>query len=202
MARARQTLAERRADELRSAIAEVAFALFVEDGNTSATVERIAHAAGVAPRTFYRHFEVKEDVVRPIFAKSSNVIVEALISTPDEVDLLDGLVKSFLTQMDGSAMTAESRTFLGLMLTTPAYRVRWFEIDPPLRAAVADLLGRRLDLAGESYIHHLAADLIVHAARDAFQHWVTSQELEPTEVLLRRSFALVLHGLRYSLTSE
>ena len=195
MTQLRRTLTERRADELRLAISEEAFRLFVTDGNTSATVERICQAVGVAPRTFYRHFEDKEDVVRPIFEKSSNLIVGALEATRQDVSLLDGLVDAFLSQMDSSAMTPELRMFLGLMLTTPAYRLRWLEVDAPLRGAVAELLNRHLDLSEDPYIHFLAADLIVHAARDAYQHWVTSQEGEPTEQLLRRSFSLVLAGL-------
>ncbi|ABH00041.1 probable transcriptional regulator, TetR family protein (plasmid) [Rhodococcus jostii RHA1] len=197
MTQSRRTLTERRADELRLAIAEVAFDMFVADGNTSATVERISQAVGIAPRTFYRHFEVKEDVVRPIFTKSSDVIVDALASTGEDVALLEGLVAAFLSQMDGTALTPEARTFLGLMLTTPAYKIRWLDVDPPLRQAVADLLDRRLGLSADPYIHLLAADLIVHAARDAFQHWVSSQEREPTEALLRRSFTLILKGLEH-----
>lgn len=122
---------------------------------------------------------MKEDVVRPIFAKSSSAIVSALDETGPEVSLLDGLVDAFLSEMDGSTMTTELRTFLGLMLTTPAYKMRWLEVDPPLRMAVVGLLARHLDLNSDPYLHLLAADLIVHAARDAYQHWVTSQERKP-----------------------
>ncbi|MCZ4548915.1 TetR/AcrR family transcriptional regulator [Gordonia rubripertincta] len=201
MTPSRQTLTERRADELRLTISEAAFSMFVADGDTSATVGQICRAVGVAPRTFYRHFEVKEDVVRPIFAKSSSVIVSALEETGPEVNLLDGLVDAFLSEMDGSTMTTELRTFLGLMLTTPAYKMRWLEVDPQLRMAVVGLLARHLDLNSDPYIHLLAADLIVHAARDAYQHWVTSHERETTEDLLHRSFGLVLAGLEHVVAS-
>ena len=63
----RPTLTERRADELRMTIALAARELFLADGSTSATVERICEKVGIAPRTFHRHFPVKEDVVMPLF---------------------------------------------------------------------------------------------------------------------------------------
>ena len=48
----RPTLTERRAEELRMTIALTARDIFLADGSTSATVERICDAVGVAPRTF------------------------------------------------------------------------------------------------------------------------------------------------------
>ena len=196
--RERASLTERRAETLRLDIARAALDLFLLDGNTSATVERIAEAAGVAPRTFYRHFAVKEDVVLPLFQRSSNRIAEALRETGDDEPLVDALVRSFRAQLDGERLSAHQRDFLGLMMTNPQYRMRWTEVDGSLRAAVAELLASRLHVSGDQFVHQLAAELLTHTGRRAFEEWLTVRRTESIDTLLRTGFQLVLTGLHSS----
>lgn len=71
-------------------------------------------------------------------------------------------------------MAPEYRAFLDLMLTFPAYKLPWLEVDSPLRAAVCDLLHKRLGNDDDPCIHCLAVDLIVHAALHPFELWESS----------------------------
>jgi AcrR family transcriptional regulator len=57
------TLMERRRQEATEEIAHVAQELFLRDGFDATSVEAIAAAAGCSPRTFYRYFGTKEDVM-------------------------------------------------------------------------------------------------------------------------------------------
>ncbi len=57
------TLRELRRERSRSEIASTALALFQEHGYEATTVEQIASAALVSPRTFYNYFPSKEDVL-------------------------------------------------------------------------------------------------------------------------------------------
>ena len=192
----RVTLVERRAEALRLDIARAALDLFVQDGDTGATVERIAEAAGVAPRTFYRHFAVKEDVVLPLFQRSSAKIADELRATPDDEPVTEALVRAFRSQLDGERqLSARQRDFLGLMMTNPQYRMRWTEVDGQLRSAVADLLASRLNVPGHLFAHQLAVDLVAHAGRRAFEEWLTVRRTESIDTLLRTGFQLVLTGL-------
>lgn len=197
---ARPTLTERRAEELRLAIARTAMEIFVADGDTSATVERIADAAGVAPRTFYRHFAVKEDVVLPLFRRSSRRIARALADADPTDDLLDVLVREFRAPLHDERLTRAERAFLGLMMTTPQYRMRWLEVDEELRDAVAALLAERFTAQDDPFLHTLAAHLVVHTAREVFEQWLTSDSSQGVDELLRRGFGLVLAGLESSAT--
>lgn len=192
----RQTLTERRAEELRLSVARAAMEIFVADGDTSATVERIAEAAGVAPRTFYRHFAVKEDVVLPLFRRSSNLIAAALAAAAPADDLLDVLVRAFRISLNDRRLSRAERAFLGLMMTTTPYRMRWLEVDEALRDAVTALLVARLEVQNDAFLPKLAAGLVVNTAREVFEQWLTSDSSEGVDVLLRRGFALVLEGLR------
>ena len=53
------------ADRTRQALAEAAIELFAAQGYGATTVEQIANRAAVSPRTFFRHFDSKEDVLLP-----------------------------------------------------------------------------------------------------------------------------------------
>jgi AcrR family transcriptional regulator len=56
------SLGERKLRVTRDALVEAALELFATQGYDQTTVEQIAAAAGVSPRTFFRHFPTKQDV--------------------------------------------------------------------------------------------------------------------------------------------
>src|SRR6478736_8687550 len=91
----RPTLTERRAEELRMTIALTARDIFLADGSTSATVERICDAVGIAPRTFHRHFPEKEDVVLPLFRQFGTLSLDVLTDADTERHAVDVLVEAF-----------------------------------------------------------------------------------------------------------
>lgn len=59
----RPTLRQRHRQQTKDEIETAAFALFQQHGYDATTVDQIAAAAAVSPRTFFRYFPSKEDVV-------------------------------------------------------------------------------------------------------------------------------------------
>src|SRR2546423_2543846 len=58
-----QSLRQKHVDRTRQAIIDAAFKLFLERGYAATTIDDIAFAADIAPRTFFRYFPTKESVL-------------------------------------------------------------------------------------------------------------------------------------------
>jgi AcrR family transcriptional regulator len=192
----RQTLTERRTEELRMTIARKAAEIFVADGDTSATVERIAEAAGIATRTFYRHFPVKEDVVRPLFRHSSQLVIEALREAPADGDLIDVLVAVWMSALEEDTIAPSERRFLAVMASSPQYRLRWMEVDDELCEAVAEFLAGHIGWGERPLERSLPAYLVVQATRHVFVQWIMTDSGQDIADLLREAFRMVLDGVR------
>src|ERR1017187_5184371 len=68
-------------------LAEAAAALFSERGYPGTTIDDIAAAVDVSPRTFFRYFPTKEDLVVAIGATSLDQFFEALKDRPPQESL-------------------------------------------------------------------------------------------------------------------
>ncbi|MGZ8745904.1 MAG: TetR family transcriptional regulator, partial [Mycobacterium sp.] len=77
-----EALSERRRRLLRDEVGRVAILLFVEHGFDNVTVDDIAVAAGTSPRTFFRYFPTKDEVVLDYERKLQERMLAALKSRP------------------------------------------------------------------------------------------------------------------------
>lgn len=77
-----QSLRKQHLDRTRQAIIDAAFELFLERGYAATTVDDIAFAADVAPRTFFRYFPTKESVVFHDSEAKIEVIRERVMQRP------------------------------------------------------------------------------------------------------------------------
>src|SRR6476660_5668072 len=80
-------LRERKRTRTRLMIQTEALRLFDEKGYAQATVEEIADAAAISPRTFFRYFPSKEDVV--IWDEYDPRALDLLTSRPDDEPLAE-----------------------------------------------------------------------------------------------------------------
>jgi AcrR family transcriptional regulator len=77
-------LRERKRAANRAATVDAAYALFVERGYDRVTVGDICEAADIAPRTFFRYFAGKEDVVAEPFHRLAEEILDGISAAPPE----------------------------------------------------------------------------------------------------------------------
>ena len=173
------TLRARKKAETWSAIHEAAAALAVQHGVEGTTVEAVAAAAGVSPRTFFNYFPAKEDAVLGMRAPSLDP--ELLDGFALEHDLL-GQVSRLLLAVSRSAYAGRD-----------AERRRRLLQDHPS-------LGRRrheLMLEAETLVRHTLAELL---ARDpAWSAGIGEHRVDEVARML-----VLLGGvpLRFAITAE
>ena len=167
-------LMDRRRQDARAEIVAIALDLFVRDGFEATTVEAIAAAAGCAPRTFYRYFGSKEDVM---FHYLPDVI--AGLGTLLDANLAAGIAEwtavcesliDFIGRFDASdARTATHR--MDLWLHEPALRARYLQYVAQAETVVVDALCRH---RGTSADEDDLAKLIAVAAVGAYRVTVSN----------------------------
>ncbi|HKJ23589.1 MAG TPA: TetR/AcrR family transcriptional regulator [Myxococcota bacterium] len=87
---------ERRGDRTRARLVEAGLAEFREHGFESASIARIAEAAGVSRPTFYFHFPKKEDLLRELIAGFEVEIAGRLARARTLPEVFDALIESIL----------------------------------------------------------------------------------------------------------
>jgi len=191
----RPTLTERRAEELRMTIALAARDIFLADGSTSATVERICDAVGIAPRTFHRHFPVKEDVVMPLLRQFGGLSVEILKQSPHTRDTVEILVDAFTTEVAKRGELEIDREFMTLMITDPQYRLRWLDWGQDLADPITDFLASRFDLGTDPFIRTLPAQLVIQTCRQAYVQWVKHGDFDSLGSALVAGMQMIVRAL-------
>ena len=109
-----QSLRDRQRAQIRADIRRAAFRLFIEHGYDAVTTEEIAAAAGVSPRTFFRHVPAKEELLLAPVRYGGTAIVSLLEERPaaESPDL--ALINAIITRTRsfGVADTEEWREAL------------------------------------------------------------------------------------------
>ncbi|WP_433438692.1 TetR/AcrR family transcriptional regulator [Nonomuraea sp. CA-141351] len=77
-------LRERKKEKTRLAILDAALDLFLEQGYESTTVEQIAGAVEISPRTFFRYFTSKDHLVLWFHDHGEEILLETLASRPED----------------------------------------------------------------------------------------------------------------------
>jgi AcrR family transcriptional regulator len=191
----KQSLSERRADQLRLDIAVAARDIFLAEGSTSATIERICEAAGIAARTFHRHFLVKEDVVMPLFRQFGRLSVQVLQQAPSTSDAVDTLVEAFSTEVPKRGQAETDRRFLALMITDPQYRLRWLDWGQGLSEPISEFLAARFELGADPVHRELPAQLVIQCCRHAYHHWADDGDFRRLKAVLRAGFEMTVASL-------
>jgi len=141
-------LRERKKLRTREALADAALLLFAERGYDPTTIEEIAAAADVSPRTFFRYFASKEDAV---FADHD-----------ERVHLLRDSLRP--REPDEPVQQAVRRAILALVRQQTAGgargldRVRLVTSEPPLVARSLEYQARYEEIVAEAVAERLGPD--------------------------------------------
>ena len=186
---------ELRMARTRRLISDKAFELFTCNGYHRTTIEQIAAAAEVGPRTLYRYFPTKEALVVEFVKASLFESLDDLRTRPPEVPL-------------EVAMDAVIGRVLDVMATDPARVLAVYEIAGPnaaVRGQLADVLWQWRDaLASEVFIvlgeaagrttARFAAAFVINIIEMVVLAWVESGATADMRVLAAETMALLRDG--------
>ena len=186
------SLRERKKDRTRRTLQAEAVRLFAAKGFEATTIEEIAAAAEVAPRTFFRYFPTKEDVV--FWAEHEPMLAGFVAARPDDEPafqalrrgLVDGLA-SFYDQ-DRERLLERSK----LICRTPALQPRWRQQQADLAAGMAQLLAHRLGVRPDGLEVRAIAAAIAAALFVAIEEWQAHDGQQDLGGLIDRALASIL----------
>src|SRR5215831_19167821 len=133
-------LRERRRSRTRLMIQAEAFRLFAEKGYAETTVEEIADAAAISPRTFFRYFPSKEDVV--LWDEYDPLALELLQARPANEPLLETF-RAVIRETLGALYRLDPERLLiriRLAATVPEVRARFLDAQTHGVEELAELL--------------------------------------------------------------
>jgi AcrR family transcriptional regulator len=175
----KEGLAARKKERTRRQLAEAAAELFYERGYAATTVDDIVAAVDVSPRTFFRYFPTKEDLVVALGATSLDLFLEALRDRPSD-ESLQVAVGAAIDQSlaPGWEDTTKVRSFLSLLRETPALRARWLEEAYGKRDLMAEVIAQRTGTDPGDLRNLLIAGAITLTINTALAAWA-DQDAEP-----------------------
>jgi AcrR family transcriptional regulator len=162
-------LRERKRTRTRLAIQAEAIRLFAEKGYENTTIEDIAYAAAISPRTFFRYFPTKEDVV---IWDEYDPVIEDLVAARPAGEPAALTARAVMVEALGGIYRrdrAELLTRVRLLTTVPELRARLLEAQSGAQEFALLLVHRRG--ADELEVRAVIAALgaIVVAALDQWQ---------------------------------
>lgn len=195
-------LRERKKQRTREALIDAAFELFASKGFEATTVDEIAEAVEVSPRTFFRYFGSKEDVATSLQRQQFVEVYAALDARPPDEPVITALrgacVEVLRAYEEDATENLQFACVTQLVQESPAVMARSLEIC----AEQLDELSRRVAARmGVDPIADPRPKLVASVASAALQVAVRAwRENEPDQKvsdLADRAFALLEAGINY-----
>jgi AcrR family transcriptional regulator len=171
--------------DARRRLQQAALELFRARGFDQTTAADIAERAGLNPRTFFRHFPDKREVLFDGEADLRAALLRYVAEAPDGLTPVEVLLHAFrrtATILEDNRPFAEPR--LALIATTPTLRERDLAKGATMAATIAEGLRRR-------GVDDRLADLTAHTGWAAFHHaaqnWLDDPE-RGLDTYVKRAF--------------
>jgi len=165
------SLRERKRIRTRAALIEAALDLFERQGYEATTIDEIAAAADVSPRTFFRYFATKEDVA--LGDDLGPEIVRLLAQRPVEESVLESVrhvvadVLAMTPDDDQSALLRRLR----LVYRTPVLRARRWDFQLEMGRITGSVVAGRRGLPPDDLDSRITAGAVFTAIEVAMDHW-------------------------------
>ncbi|MGW4846462.1 TetR family transcriptional regulator [Nocardia brasiliensis] len=192
-------LRERKKQQTRLRIIEVGLNLCDAQGFDATTIEQIANAADISPRTINRYFESKEDIVLGPVVDFGAAVAETLRELPRTGNELHALREAFLRVVDhastndstGPVTFRQFQQMRRIMRSSAAVSTRSIDHAESKNVAIASALAERLDTTPDALPVRLilgAWQLIGHVGMECQEAVFDDDDLEGAAQASRTAF--------------
>ncbi len=165
-------LRDRQRAQIRADIRRAAFRLFVERGYDTVTTEEIATAAGVSPRTFFRHVPTKEELLLGPIRHGGAEVVNLLEQRPAGEAPDVALINAIITRTR-SFGDVESEEWREALLVAPGLLGKVTLYTQADRERAVKLIAERMGADPDADLRPGLLVQLGFAAGDfAFQRWI------------------------------
>ncbi len=190
-------LRQRKKDRTRTELVEAANRLFAARGFDAVTIDEIADAADVSPRTFYRYFSSKEALVLGEVDESLDAIREALQQRPDDEPVLASMRAIVLAMADEIESERDAnRSRIALLDATASLQLRQTEREAVFEAGLAPIIAQRIGSTDPTDLRPaLIAACAAAAIRVAVSVWIAGGGVASLSDLVDQALGLLSEGL-------
>jgi TetR/AcrR family transcriptional regulator, regulator of mycofactocin system len=162
----------------------ISLRLFTEHVFDETTVERIAAAAGVSRRTFFRYFDSKTDVLWHAFDGEVRRLREAFAQVPAQLPMMDAIRQVVVGANRYRAEDVpELRTRMNLIGSVPALQASAAHHYDAWERAVSDFAAGRLGQPAGSLFPLAIGRATLAVCRSAYDRWVERADADLTAYL-------------------
>jgi TetR/AcrR family transcriptional regulator, regulator of mycofactocin system len=180
----------------------ISLRLFARDGFDDTTVERIASAAGVSKRTFFRYFESKADVLWHAFDGEVRSLRAAFAAVPVQVPLMEAIRQVVVGVNSYRAEDVpELRTRMSLISAVPALQASAAHHYDAWERAVIEFAAVRLGQPADALYPMAVGRATLAVCRAAYDRWVDRADADLT-VYLDRALCALAAGFEAAAVSE
>jgi AcrR family transcriptional regulator len=188
------SLRQRKRERTRAALIAAALELFERQGFEATTIDDIAAAADVSPRTYFRYFATKEEVA--LGDDLGPQLIGLIAARPAEEPMLDSVRRvidealSLLSAEDKEALLARLR----IVYRTPSLRARRWEFQLEMGRISGTLLAQRRGLEPDDLGSRVTASAAFTAIEVAMDHWQQHDGREDLAAVLQAAIAHLGHA--------
>jgi AcrR family transcriptional regulator len=189
-------LRERKRTRTRLMIQTEALRLFTEKGYAQTTVEEIADAAAISPRTFFRYFPSKEDVV--MWDEYDPLALELVDARSDDEPLAEALRAVIYETLGGLYRHDPERllTRVRLSLTVPELRARFLDEQTHGLELLAPLVARKRGAPADELHTRVVGSALLAAVFVALDLWQKDGGKRDLLALLDDATHILAEGLQ------
>ena len=162
----------------------ISLRLFTEDGFDDTTVERIAAAAGVSRRTFFRYFDSKADVLWHAFDGEVRSLRTAFARVPPHVPMMAAIRQVVVgVNRYRAEDVPELRTRMNLIGSVPALAASAAYHYDAWEQAVSEFAASRLGQPADSLYPLAIGRATLAVCRSAYDRWAERADADLTVYL-------------------